>query len=67
MPLPAWACCLMLTPATALLITLLVLPALRLDWHVLAWTLGTVVGEYLEVLFWCLLRCNRYEPKPAEH
>lgn len=42
-PLPAWACCLMLTPATALLVTLLVLPALRLDWHVLAWTLGTVV------------------------
>ena len=50
MPLPAWACCLMLTPATALLVTLLVLPALRLDWHVLAWTLGTVVGECFNFL-----------------
>ena len=40
----------MLTPATALLVTLLVLPALRLDWHVLAWTLGTVVGECVDFL-----------------
>lgn len=32
----------MLAPAAALLVTLLALPVLRLDWQVMAWTLGTV-------------------------
>ena len=33
-PLPTWACVVMLLPASALLLTLLVLPILELDWLV---------------------------------
>ena len=33
-PLPTWACALMLLPATLLLLTILALPIINLDWQV---------------------------------
>ncbi|KAK9801360.1 hypothetical protein WJX73_010869 [Symbiochloris irregularis] len=42
-PLPTWACALMLLPASALLLTLIGMPILQLDWLVIGWTLGAMI------------------------
>ena len=42
-PLPAWALPLMLLPASALLLTVLVLPALQRQWRIGAYTLGVAL------------------------
>ncbi|EIE19872.1 amino acid transporter [Coccomyxa subellipsoidea C-169] len=41
--LPTWGCVLMLTPATMLLLTLIVQPILDLDLMVMGWTAGAIV------------------------
>ena len=72
-PLPTWACAIMLLPASALLLTLLALPILRLDWLVGPCPLSCVPGcfddvteEALWAPFWCSLHWE-LRPVPCFH
>lgn len=46
-PLPAWGVALMLTPATVLLVVLLVLPVVAGNWVMVGWTVGALVAGFV--------------------
>ncbi|GAX81476.1 hypothetical protein CEUSTIGMA_g8905.t1 [Chlamydomonas eustigma] len=52
-PLPTWALCIMLLPATALLVTVIALPFLKLDYTTMLWTVGAGLSGFI---LWPLLQ-----------
>jgi amino acid transporter len=58
-PLPTWACALMLLPAMGLLVTIIAIPFYTLQWKTMAWTLGAmIVGSALHPLMQAARRNN---------
>ena len=58
-PLPVWGLIIMLLPASALLLTVLVLPALQHQWRINLYTLGVVLlGVFLYALLQLLRRAR---------